>query len=171
VENSVFDFGCSEFLIAMASHALAYFAVIGVSNHKYQYRSLPSATANTLVPPSEIWLDAITDVTVIFFGKISLHVSSPSSGSSNSRVYFIDKEESVPNYDENTQMISMKMYGKEWELIRYTVDGLSANCNCGDNSRGIAYLGIQRRRNSGRLDHICDVRPIIRSSLIIFPLD
>jgi hypothetical protein len=79
----------------------------------------------------------------------------------------IDKEESVPNFNENTQLISMKMYGKEWELIRYTVDGLSANCNHGDHSRGIAYLGIQRRRNSGRLDHICEVSR--SSTLAVFP--
>lgn len=52
----------------MAEFVFAYFSVIGVQNHDYKYKLLPSATVNTLVPPSEVWLDAITDLTVIFFG-------------------------------------------------------------------------------------------------------
>lgn len=68
----------------------------------------------------------------------------------------LDKEDSVPNL-ESDQPIIVAMNGVAWELIRYTVDGHSGNCNQGDDSRGIAYLGIQRRRSSGRIDHICDV--------------
>lgn len=53
----------------MSEFAFAYFSVIGVHNHEYKYKLLPSATTDTSVPPSEIWLDAITDITVVFFGN------------------------------------------------------------------------------------------------------
>jgi hypothetical protein len=53
------------------------------------------------------------------------------------------------------------MYGKDWELIRYTIDGNGANCNSGEAARGIAYLAIQRRRFSLRDDHIIEVRVIV----------
>lgn len=76
--------------------------------------------------------------------------------------YLLDKEESIPEpiVDEYGNLISFRinMYGKEWELIRYTIDGRPANCNSGELNRGIAYLGIQRRRTSGRLDHITEVK-------------
>ena len=85
---------------------------------------------------------------------------------------FVDKEESIPEpvVDEDGNIIeySISMYGKDWELIRYTIDGRAANCNSGELNRGIAYLAIQRRRNSGRLDHICEVLIDLSNYLSIY---
>jgi hypothetical protein len=79
--------------------------------------------------------------------------------------FLLEKEETVPNEDgEGNGPILVTISGKEWELIRYTVDGLGANCNSGDQSRGVAYLGIQRRKVSNRLDHIRQVSIVLPSS-------
>jgi hypothetical protein len=143
----------------MASHAIAYFAVIGNRNNSFKSQLLASATQSQSVHPSEVWKDAITDITVIFFGQ-SVDVFY-----SIDFFPILEKEETVPNEDgEGNGPIQVTISGKEWELIRYTVDGLGANCNSGDQSRGVAYLGIQRRKASNRLDHICQVSIVLPSS-------
>lgn len=78
-------------------------------------------------------------------------------------LYFslLDDEDSIPGDDPdesgNVPFLNVKHAGQTWELVKYTVEGLPANCNSGDSYKEIAYLAVQRRRKSRRLDHICEV--------------
>jgi len=119
----------------MSSYAIDYFATLGRRPGELSCKSMPSATSESTVPPSEIWLDAITDITVIYF----------------------DDEASIPVDDECGSPPIVSTDGVDWELVKYTVDGDLANCNPGDPSRGISLLAVRRRRQSKRLDHICEI--------------
>ena len=44
-----------------------------------------------------------------------------------------------------------------WEYVGDYFGGLPVNCNTGDSIKHRAFLAIRRRRNFGRLDHICHV--------------
>jgi hypothetical protein len=82
---------------------------------------------------------------------------------------FLDDEDALPgddpDEDGNVPFLNYVYEERTWELIKYTAEGLPANCNSGDASKAIAYIGIQRRRKSRRLDHISEVLLLTLSSL------
>ena len=73
----------------------------------------------------------------------------------------IDNEDMIPPDDPdeagNIPFLNFERDGLTWEIVKYTVEGLPANCNSNDPSKHIAYIAVQRRRNTRRLDHINEV--------------
>lgn len=57
----------------------------------------------------------------------------------------------------NIAFLNFEWDGRIWEIVKYTADGFLANCNANDPSKEIAYIAVQRRRLTRRLDHICEV--------------
>lgn len=64
----------------------------------------------------------------------------------------VDKGESLPD--------------DTWQLLEFSVGGHPANCNSGDESRGCPYLAIQRRQQSGRLDHIIAITVLQKNEAV-----
>ena len=55
----------------MSCYAIDYFVSLSRKEGPLKCKDIPSATKNSAVHPSEIWNDAITDITVIYFGTCS----------------------------------------------------------------------------------------------------
>lgn len=73
-----------------------------------------------------------------------------------SNYFHLENADLIPE-DNSEGIITTIIDDQEWELIKYTVDGEIANINRGDSSKICAFLAIQRRSASKRIDHITDV--------------